>query len=334
MPASLATGFTMLLARPVAIFLALALSLPASALTVVISVPEDYETIGEAIAAAPAGAIIEIGAGTYAESLVINAPVSLRPAGSGEVMLAPETDEPVIAVIDTEAVIIEGLSITGGEYGIFVTHSQDVTIRDNIVSDSRLVGIKVRLGAADILDNTVFHAQPPYGMGIHVTNTTQWPPSRVIGNLVFGHTRSGIYTNMTGMIEVMDNIVADNGQHGIAITEMSHADVFGNVVVDNALTGIQLLDMSIAHICDNIVSDTRGSREAPQIRQGNGIIVDYHSEATLSGNTIQGSAQHGISILFGSTVYLHENTIEDSAGRPIFMDESEALEGRGCASDE
>jgi len=324
----------MLLARPVAIFLALALSLPASALTVVISVPEDYETIGEAIAAAPAGAIIEIGAGTYAESLVINAPVSLRPAGSGEVMLAPETDEPVIAVIDTEAVIIEGLSITGGEYGIFVTHSQDVTIRDNIVSDSRLVGIKVRLGAADILDNTVFHAQPPYGMGIHVTNTTQWPPSRVIGNLVFGHTRSGIYTNMTGMIEVMDNIVADNGQHGIAITEMSHADVFGNVVVDNALTGIQLLDMSIAHICDNIVSDTRGSREAPQIRQGNGIIVDYHSEATLSGNTIQGSAQHGISILFGSTVYLHENTIEDSAGRPIFMDESEALEGRGCASDE
>jgi len=323
----------MLLARPVAIFLALALSPPASALTVVISVPEGYETIGEAIAAAPAGAIIEIGAGTYAESLVINAPVSLRPAGSGEVLLAPETDEPVIAVIDTEAVTIERLSIIGGEYGIFVSRSQDVTIRDNIVSDSRLVGIKVRLGAADILDNTVFHAQPPYGMGIHVTNTTQWPPSRVIGNLVFGHTRSGIYTNMTGMIEVMDNIVADNGQHGIAITEMSHADVFGNVVVDNALTGIQLLDMSIAHICDNIVSDTRGSSEAPQIRQGNGIIVDYHSEATLSGNRIQGSAQHGISILFGSTVYLHENTIKDSDGRPIFMDESEALEGRGCASD-
>jgi len=334
MPASLATGFTMLLARPLAIFLALALSPPASALTVVISVPEDYETIGEAIAAAPAGAIIEIGAGTYAESLVINAPVSLRPAGSGEALLAPEIDEPVITVIDTEAVTIEGLSIIGGEIGIFVTRSQDITIRENIVSGSRLVGIKVRLGAADILDNTVFHAQPPYGMGTHVTNTTQWPPSRVIGNLVFGHTRSGIYTNMTGMIEVMDNIVADNGQHGIAITEMSHADVFGNVVVDNALTGIQLLDMSIAHICDNIVSDTRGSSEAPQIRQGNGIIVDYHSEATLSGNRIQGSAQHGISILFGSTVYLHKNTIEDSGGRPIFMDESEALEGGGCATDE
>ena len=321
-------------ARLLAAVLMLALATTSTALVLVIRVPEDYRSIGAALAAAPAGAIIEIAAGTYAESLVINAPVSLRPAGSGEVLLAPETDEPIIAVMDTEAVTIEGLSITGGEYGILVTRSQDVTIRDNIVSDSRLVGIKVRLGAADILDNTVFHAQPPYGMGIHVTNTTQWPTSRVIGNLVFGHTRSGIYTNMTGMIEVFDNVVTDNGQHGIAITEMSHADVFGNVVVDNALTGIQLLDMSIAHICDNIVSDTRGSSEAPQIRQGNGIVIDYHSEATLSGNTIQGSAQHGVSILFGSTALLHENTIEDSEAQSVYVDESEALKGSGCAGDE
>ena len=158
--------------------------------------------------------------------------------------------------------------------------------------------------------------------------------TRIIGNLVFGHTRSGIYTNMTGMIEVFDNVVTDNGHHGIAITEMSHADVFGNVVVDNALTGIQLLDMSIAHICDNIVADTRGSSEAPQIRQGNGIIVDYHSEATLSGNTIQGSAQHGISILFDSIVFLGDNTIADSAAESVFVDDSETLEGSGCASDE
>ena len=312
----------------------LALGVESAALVIVIRVPDDHQSISAALAAAPAGAIIEIAAGTYAESLVVNKPLSLRPAPNSEVRLAPPTDEPVITVMDTESVTIEGLTIVGGETGIFVTRSQGVIIRDNTVSDSRLVGIKVRLGAADILDNTVFHAQPPYGMGIHVTNTTQWPPSRVIGNLVFGHTRSGIYTNMTGMIEVMDNVVADNGAHGIAITEMSHADVVGNVVVDNALTGIQLLDMSMAHICDNIVSDTRGSSEAPQIRQGNGIIIDYHSEATLSGNTIQGSAQHGVSILFGSTAFLHENTIEDSKAESVFMDDSVALEASGCAGDE
>ena len=322
-------------ARLFALVLAFALSATSAALVAVIQVPGDYATIAEALAAAPDHAIIEIAAGAYPESLVINQPVSLRPAeDNGEVLLTPSADEPVIAVIDTDSVTIEGLSIIGGEIGIFVTRSQDITIRDNIVSNSRLVGIKVRLGAADILDNTVFHAQPPYGMGIHVTNTTQWPPSRVVGNLVFGHSRSGIYTNMTGMIEVFDNVVTDNGHHGIAITEMSHADVFRNIVVDNALTGIQLLDMSMAHICDNIVSDTRGSSDAPKIRQGNGIIVDYHSEATLAGNTIQGSAQHGISILFDSIVFLHENSIEDSQAQAVYVDDSEALAGRGCATGE
>ena len=303
----------------------------ASALVLVIQAPGDYETIREAVAAAPDHAVIEIAPGAYAESLVIDRPLRLRLAAGGEVLLAPPLDEPVITIEDTESVTIEGLSIVGGRYGIFVTRSQAITIKDNAVSGSRLVGIKVRLGAADILDNTVFHAQPPYGMGIHVTNTTQWPPSRVIGNLVFGQPLSGIYTNMTGMIEIMDNVVTGNGQHGIAVTEMSHADVFDNIVVDNAETGIQLLDMSIAHICDNIVSDTRGSSEAPQIRQGNGIIVDYHSEATLSGNTIQSSAQHGISILFGSTAFLHENSIQGSEAQSVFVDGSEALDGSGCA---
>jgi parallel beta-helix repeat protein len=316
-----------------ALILALAVSATSVALVVVIKVPGDYATIAEALAAAPDHAVIEIAAGTYPETLIVKRPVSLRPAGKGEVLLSAAADEPVIAITDTQAVTIEGLTIVGGEHGIFVTHSKDVTIRDNIISDSRLVGIKVRLGAADILDNTVFHAQPPYGMGIHVTNTTQWPTSRVIGNLVFGHTRSGIYTNMTGMIEVFDNVVTDNGQHGIAITEMSHADVFGNIVVDNAEAGIQLLDMSMAHICDNIVSDTGGLSDAPKIRQGNGIIIDYHSEATLAGNTIQGSAQHGISILFGSMVFLGENTIEGSAEQSVFVDDSETQASRGCASD-
>ncbi|MCY3834394.1 MAG: right-handed parallel beta-helix repeat-containing protein [Chloroflexi bacterium] len=300
---------------------------------VIIRVPADYPTISEALAAAPDGAIIEIAGGTYNESLVIDRPVSLRRAG-GEVLIAPSADEPVIAVMDTASVAIQGLTIVGGQYGIFVTRSQDVAIQDNFISGSRLVGIKVRLGAADILNNTVFHAQPPYGMGIHVTNTTQWPQSRIEGNLVFGNPRSGIYTNMTGMIEIVDNVVTDNGQHGIAVTEMSHADVFSNFVVDNTDAGIQLLDMSMAHICDNIVSDTHGLSEAPQIRRGNGIIVDYHSEATLAGNQIQDSAQHGISVLFGSTVFLHENTIESSAAQSVFVDESEALEGSGCASDE
>ena len=223
-------GRIILVARLLALLLALALSSTSAALVVLIQVPGDYETIAEALASAPDGAVIEIAAGSYRESLIVERPVSLRPADDGEVLLTASDDVPVISIMDTQSVSIEGLTIVGGEYGIFITRSQDITIQDNLVSDSRLTGIKVRLGAADILDNTVINAQSPYGMGIHVTNTTQWPASRVAGNLVFGNARSGVYTNMTGMIEITDNVVTDNGQHGIAVTEMSHADVMGNIL--------------------------------------------------------------------------------------------------------
>ncbi len=316
--------------RLLALLAVLALASRAAGMTEVIRVPGDFDTIGAALAAAPDHSIIEIGAGIYHESLIVERPVVLLADNDGEVMLAAPDDAPVILVADTAAVKIEGLTIVGGEYGILVTRSQDVTIQDNLISDSRLTGIKVRLGAADIFRNTVFNAQPPYGMGIHVTNTMQWPESRVIGNIVLGNARSGVYTNMTSMISIEDNIVKENGEHGIAVTEMSHADVFGNIVEDNAITGIQLLDMSMALICNNIVSDTHSEAESPNIRQGNGITVDYHSEATLSSNIVQGSAQNGISILYGSTAYLHENNINDNVEQPVFVDESVTHPGQEC----
>ena len=311
-----------------------ALASRAMSLTEIIRIPDDYQTISEALSSAPNHAVIEIAAGTYHEALLVERPVTLRGDEAGGVVVVSPDDVPVISVLDTAAVTIEGLTIIGGEYGIFVTHSQNVTLRNNFVSDSRLTGIKVRLGAADILDNTVVNARPPYGMGIHVTNTTQWPESRVIGNIVVGNARSGIYTNMTAMITIEDNIVRDNGAHGIAVTEMSHADVIGNLVDDNAITGIQLLDMSMALICDNIVADTRSEADSMNIRQGNGITIDYHSEAILAGNTVLGSAQNGISILFGSTAFLHDNSIKDSEAQPVFVDESEAPEGSGCSEGE
>ncbi len=314
----------------ICLWLALLAAAPASGLSEIVRVPGDYASIGEAVAQAPAHSLIEIAAGKYSEALVIERPLSLRAAGPGEVALSAPVDRPVITVQDTRAVKIEGLTILGGEYGIFITRSQDVLVRDNFVANSRLTGIKVRLGAADILDNTVVNAQSPYGMGIHVTNTMQWAPSRVAGNIVLGNARSGVYTNMTGMITIEDNVVRGNGEHGIAVTEMSHADVFGNLVEDNSLTGIQLLDMSIARICDNLVADTRSERETLNIRQGNGITVDFHSEGVLAGNRIRGSAQYGISVLLSSYAYLHENSIDSSEAQSLFSDGSEIGAAQGC----
>lgn len=317
-----------------ALLLLLAQLPTASGMVVMLHVPADYASIAAAIADAPDHAIIEIAAGAYRESLVIQQPLTLRAEANAQVtLIAPNDDAPVVAVYDTDEVSIEGLTIVGGEYGIFVTRSQNIAIRGNTVLNSRLAGIKVRLGAADISNNSVINAQPPYGFGIHVTNTMEWPESRVNGNIVFGNAHGGIYTNMTSMIHITDNSVRSNGEYGIAVTEMSHADVLGNTVAGTTGIGINVLDMSIALVCDNVVSDTKSDIDSQSIRNGNGITVDYHSEAFLSGNTIQGSALNGLSVLFGSFAHLHENQINDSVEQSVYVDASVVEEGHGCEMD-
>ena len=138
---------------------------------------------------------------------------------------------------------------------------------------------------------------------------------------------------MTSMIHIADNIVRENGQYGIAVTEMSHADVLGNVVADNIGQGINVMDMSMALICDNQISNTDAESGSQSIRNGNGVTIDYHSEVFLSGNTIEGSAQNDISILYGSVAHLAENSVNDQAARSIYVDESVVQEGNGCETD-
>lgn len=332
---ALARSNRIALSLPLLVLVLLLAQLPSAvAMVVTLRVPGDYDSIAAAIADAPDHAIIEIAAGAYREALVIGRPLTLRAAEHAQVTLvAPSDDSPAVAIRDTDTVSVEGLTIVGGEYGIFVTNSQAIKIQDNRVVDSRLAGIKVRLGAADIFNNSVINAQAPYGFGIHVTNTMQWPESRVTGNIVFGNAHGGIYTNMTSMIHINDNIVRQNGEYGIAVTEMSHADVLGNTVAGTTGIGINVLDMSTALVCDNLVVDTVSDIDSQGIRNGTGITVDYHSEAFLSGNTITGSALNGLSVLFGSYAYLHENQISDSMEQSVFVDESVVEEGAGCESD-
>ena len=283
---------------------------PASSLALdkrIIHVPADYPTIGAALERAGDHAIVEVAGGLYRESLNITRPLIIRGKRGHTVLLVGDVERPVITIADTADVQIANLVISGGKFGIYITRSQDVRVRDNLISDSRLAGIKVRLAAADILHNTIRAAIAPYGRGIHVTNTTQWPASRIIGNTVSHNAHSGIATNMTGQIYIEDNIVSDNLKHGIMIDEMSHALVADNIVDSNAETGIYVFDMSMASICGNVVMNTAAGGEGA--RFGNGIMIDFHSLAEARDNIVTGNVNRGIQSLFDSRVYASANDL-------------------------
>ncbi len=298
----------------------------------VLHVPGDYATIGEALEVAHEGTLIQLAPGEYTESLVIDGPVALRGARGGQTTLIGTPDDPVIYVSNTRSVRIEGLTIRGGQYGVLVFRSHDVTLVSNVITDNRLVGVKVRVGAADIFNNTIAHTQPPYGRGIHITNTTGWPASHIIGNLIMDNAYMGIGTNMAGRVVIADNIVIGNGQRGIAVVEMSDALVANNTVEDNGGNGIYISDRSMVTACNNTVVNSLPSIEGSG-RYGNGITIDFGSEVELYHNTVTGNANHGISVMDASYVTLGDNNVRDNGVDALWLDNTSRTIGRVMADD-
>ncbi len=237
----------------------------------VIEVPGDYPTLSAAILEARDGATISLAPGRYVETLTIERPVSIV-AEPGSVELVGIPGAAVISIRGTTGVTIQGLAIVGGDIGISVMQSADITIADNVITGSSHRGIDVVYGAATVTGNRIQPAPGPYVIGIRVANASSWPESVISDNVIDHAGGYGIAVNFA-KVTVDGNDVVGGDQAGIAINEMSDARVSGNAISEASRYGILVHDMSHAVITENVIS---GSDEP--------IKLTYHSTVDLSGN--------------------------------------------------
>jgi parallel beta-helix repeat protein len=286
-----------LLAALASLVLGIAVVAP-GALAPTISVPGQYATLAEAIEAAPAGAVIRLGPGTYAAPLLITRPLSLVGAPDRASQIVAQEGMTAIAISDVRGVRLQGLAVVGGDYGITVDRAEAVQLIGNRVTGALRAGIRLSRAAALIKGNEIRAGRGPYGMGIELANTMSRPPSVITGNVVAGATQEGIILhNSHAMIE--SNTVTGNGLRGVSISEMSMATVAKNKIMDNADAGIWVVDSSMADIAGNHIA---GMRPGPEGRL-NGIGVFYYGEVMLgSGNRIEVDADRAIVATFGGTV--------------------------------
>jgi len=291
-----------------------------------LQVPGDYQTIAAALMAAPEGGVIQLASGEYREQVEITRGVTLLGPAQGEAVVLGDPDAPGIHVHDTAGVTIQGLTVVGAKYGIFVERSADVVLQGNVVRQSRLVGIRVRNASASVVASTVVDGAAPYGKGIHVTMAMEWPESHIEGNLVVGNAAEGILTNMAH-VSVVGNTVRANARRGIAVTEMSQALVEANVVLENSLAGIYVTDMSHATVQGNVVSGTLPSPDPP-VGIAHGILVDFWAEALIRHNQITGNSAYGIAVLLNAYAVVGENQLAENRSGDIYVDAS-AQVGQG-----
>ena len=261
-------------------------------------VPERYLTIQSAIDAAPDGAAIHIGPGTFLEHLDIAKPLALIGAPNGATRVDAKDAAAVITVRNTRGVRIEGLTVAGGEYGILVDESEAVQLIANQVIDARFVGIRLSRASALLKANKVRGATGPYGMGIELANTISRPASLITGNTVTGATQEGIILH-NAHATIQANTVTSNGLRGVSINEMSMALVWKNKISDNADAGIHVMDSSMAEIDGNQISRVRPGPEG----KADGIRAFYYAEVMLGrNNRIEIDPDHAIVATFGATV--------------------------------
>ncbi|MDP3984976.1 MAG: NosD domain-containing protein, partial [Acidimicrobiia bacterium] len=263
----------------------------------VLTVPDEYPSIMAAIEAAPDGAVVEVKPGRYRETITINRPLELRGPGNGAAQLVGDRQGPVIEIVGTINVRVQGLAVSNGRVGIFVRESQGVVITNNIVENNELRGIHVVNASAEIGGNVIRGTQAPFGIGIHIANASAWPRSVVEDNLVEANGHMGISTNFASTV-IRRNTVRANGGRGISVTEMSVASVFDNEIVENEGPGILVIDMSTARIERNTIDASSVLGQKAPIP----LQVDFYAAADLIENVIWSQASCAISIGMGSEI--------------------------------
>jgi len=182
---------------------------PAKAEPKIITVPDDYPTIQEAINAASDGDTIFVKTGIYHEHLDVNKAVSLVGENTVTTIIDGSGTGRVV-YIDRSNVTISGFTIKNGSTGIELqldwstsTYPRWVEISGNIIANNTYRGILLRGISGIICNNTI------------VSN------------------REGIYFDVAKYYNLSYNTIASNYESGIQIAQ----DSPGNVFRHNNLSG-------------------------------------------------------------------------------------------------
>ncbi len=264
-----------------------------------------FATIQAAVNAASDGDTIEVGAGTYAESLAINKGVTLQGAGRDFVTIIGTH------TITANNVVIDGFTLDANTANFAVITIDDAagiisggTISDNKIFNSNLDGIRIgKSGSGNgvnqitIEDNEI---TANTRKGILFYNGGDYEAQAISDITISSNTitfsgSSGISTYGPGPNTITGNTVTDNTGNGISIKYDDGDVISGNTVTGNDAMGINMHQVTNTVVEDNIVSGhmsedvvTTFWGDPIPVGKGSGIYVH---EASIS-NTIQDNNIH------------------------------------------
>ncbi len=277
-----------------------------------------YCSINAAIAAATAGDVITVAAGTYAEDVVIDKAVTLKGAKAGVNAGVGSTRDPASG----ESIIVpanaeSGISLSSSGKSVVEISSDNVTLDGFVIdTDNTAINSGVSLNGTD----------PDVSGGVFANGNGITLANLIVRNAIYAGIDGG-YDNQPAQD---GNVIRDNrlvncdGPSfgiGIALEQNFYAKVTGNRM-DAVRTGIQLDNNNLAAPSPGYMPEIAGNQiQAKRIGIWANLFYQDASTYHVVGNTITaasgGTGQwNGVwveSMQSAQTIVIQTNTIEGSA---------------------
>ncbi len=317
-----------------------------------------YATIGAALTAAAAGDEIDICPGTYPEQLVIIKPVTLRGLsvnGVNRVLVQPTTMynvgtfsfQAVISVVNTQGVVIEGLTIDASMNtvsgcavtlsGIHFYNSSGAAV-NNAISGTQLPN--------PLSCTTLF---PGNGFGVQVDTTAGQTgpfPVSVSGNSIHDFNRDGILVNGAGITaDISGNTISGVGpssgyfQFGVFIALGAVGHVTHNTITQGNCGSIAYL-ACVGLRSEGVVFRAAGDGSAVDSNfisnVQSGIFLNGANNVQITNNVIMNvDALDGIDIQGSAAGYFTNSVISGNTISHVFpISNYSSVNYAGCGINE
>lgn len=283
----------------------------------VLTVPQQFKTINDALKQAKAGDIVQIAPGTYRETLFLKSDVKVTGSADGRTIIEAEGNGVVVSASNVRNVTLHGVVVDGrgtAPIGIGIWSGSTATVTLCQARGATNYNISAYgTGAVATLSNNIVSDG---GNGIAFLNGASGTAS---GNTCERNKWSGIVIDGTGTRAELTDNACRNSEYGIWFHNGASGTARGNSCEDNGVgihfnrgaSGTASGNTNERNKQSGIVvagTDTRAELTDNTCRNNiYGIWFEDSAVGTASGNTCEGNKQSGIVSGPGSSPTLLRN---------------------------
>ncbi|MHB8872129.1 MAG: right-handed parallel beta-helix repeat-containing protein [Myxococcaceae bacterium] len=285
-----------------------------------------YRSISGALAVAPAGAVIAIEAGTYAERLVFVRPAKVIGRCAAQVVLTgpgAAATNVGIEVAAVRGVEVRGMTVTAHRGGALVSQGGELTLVSVLVDDNREKGV-LATGATSTLRlnrcavrRTLSAPDGKWGHGAGAQDGASLTLEECV---VAGNRNMGLYSSGPGAVLVATSTLVRDTLTSPANDEGYGAFVAGGASLrlercllrGNQGMGLLATESSVVTLTDSVVAGTLPNSLG---ENGLGVYVDYAASARIDRSALVANRIIGLDVVMGGKAQVTDSVIRGTLPR-------------------